>query len=309
MDIKLPRCLGHVQAVLKKFVDRHKRFLVEIIRRFAVKDLADEHLAKWNRKLINQTADAKGAVCDHLTLCKKDLADVERHPRFFVGSGHFLDLSDYGTVCDECIFLLFLAERIQYHLCNAVHLCISVLRCQFLDHNNALLIHGSDKITGFGTKQSSYGLKGIIFLLMTDLQYKYHTTCLCVNMQLLRAIVNVNQKQVIKKKILDKVVLVEALLIGYQKILDLERRHSPHHMNIITVAVCQKYILQLMLVEYLEKLTSRHYLTVCRRLCKTKHRITKPFCLRKCRRQHDTFRIEHAKIHPADRLQSIQCRL
>ena len=39
VDIKLPRCLGHVQAVLEKFVDGHKRLLVEIIRRFAVKDL------------------------------------------------------------------------------------------------------------------------------------------------------------------------------------------------------------------------------------------------------------------------------
>ena len=43
--------------------------------------------------------------------------------------------------------------------------------------------------------------------------------------------------QIIKQQVLDKIILIEPLLICYQKILDLETGNFTHHIDIITVAI------------------------------------------------------------------------
>ena len=67
---------------------------------------------------------------------KEDLADIERHLRFLVGTGHLLDLADHGTVSDQCIFRHCLGdEHIQDHLRNRYPSPRSRhCGCQFLDH-------------------------------------------------------------------------------------------------------------------------------------------------------------------------------
>ena len=83
-------------------------------------------------------------------------------------------------------------------------------------------------------------------------------------MQLFRTIVNIDEQQIVKQQILDKIIFIKTLLVSYQKILDLKCCHPSNHMNIVTIAVCQKHILQLMLIKHLKKLASTHHLTVCR---------------------------------------------
>ena len=67
-----------------------------------------------------------------------------------------------------------------------------------------------------------------------------------------RTVVNIDEQQIVKQQILDKIIFIKTLLISYQKILDLKCCHPSNHMNIVTVAVCQKNILQLMLIKHLK---------------------------------------------------------
>ena len=76
MDVELAGCLRDIQTVLEKFIDRDQRLLIEIIRRFAVEYLTDEHFTERDRQLIDQTSDAKRTVCDYRTLLKENLADI-----------------------------------------------------------------------------------------------------------------------------------------------------------------------------------------------------------------------------------------
>ena len=62
-------------------------------------------------------------------------------------------------------------------------------------------------------------------------------------MQLLCAVVNVYQQKIIKKQVLDEVILVETLLVSHQKILDLERCQLSYHVNIIAAALGKQDIL------------------------------------------------------------------
>ena len=54
---------------------------------------------------------------------------------------------------------------------------------------------------------------------MLRLNDKYDPLDVRLDVQLLRTVINVNQKQVVKQQVLDKIVLVKALLISYQQVL------------------------------------------------------------------------------------------
>ena len=51
---------------------------------------------------------------------------------------------------------------------------------------------------------------------------EYHSAHLGLDVQLLGTVININQQQVVKQQVLDKIIFIEPLLICYQKILDLE---------------------------------------------------------------------------------------
>ena len=77
-----------------------------------------------------------------------------------------------------------------------------------------LLIHCRDEILRLGREQAADGLKRIHILLMLRLDDKYNPLDVRLDVQLLRTVINVNQKQVVKQQVLDKIVLVKALLIA-----------------------------------------------------------------------------------------------
>ena len=52
---------------------------------------------------------------------------------------------------------------------------------------------------------------------MLRLNDKYDPLDVRLDVQLLRTVINVNQKQIVKQQVLDKIVLVKALLISYQR--------------------------------------------------------------------------------------------
>ena len=85
-----------------------------------------------------------------------------------------------------------------------------------------------------------------------------------LNMKLLGPAVNIDQQQVVQKKVLDKVILVKPLLIGNQQILNLERRHLSDDINILADTACHKYVFQLILVINFEILVSLNLLGIRR---------------------------------------------
>ena len=62
-------------------------------------------------------------------------------------------------------------------------------------------------------------------------------------MELLRAVVDINEKKVVEKKVLDEVIFIESFLVGHQKILDLERCQLSYNVNIIAAALGKQDIL------------------------------------------------------------------
>lgn len=68
MDIKLSGGLGHIQAVLKELVDSGQCLLIKLVRRLAVKYLADKHFAQRNGQLINQASDTQVVVSDNVLI-------------------------------------------------------------------------------------------------------------------------------------------------------------------------------------------------------------------------------------------------
>ena len=87
-------------------------------------------------------------------------------------------------------------------------------------------------------------------------------------MKFLSSVVDINQKEIVKKKILDKVILVKSLLVGDKKILNLECCDLAYHVCVISLALCHKNVFQLIVVKHLEELVSSYHLALCRRIHK-----------------------------------------
>ena len=53
----------------------------------------------------------------------------------------------------------------------------------------------------------------------------------------------INEQKVIKQKILDKIVLIKPLLVGYNQILNLESGHTAYHIYFFAASLCKKNVL------------------------------------------------------------------
>lgn len=103
--------------------------------------------------------------------------------------------------------------------------------------------------------------RAVIFLLVQFQDHNY-TTDICFNMKLLRSVVNIHQKKIIKKKILDKAVFVKTLLVRNDQILDLEGCKLAYHISILIISVGYQDIFQLIIITDLKVLKSLDKLAV-----------------------------------------------
>ena len=71
----------------------------------------------------------------------------------------------------------------------------------------------------------------------------YHPLHIGVDVQLLGAVVDIHQQQVVQQQVLDEVVLVKTLLVGHQQVLYLERGQLAHHVDIVAGALGQHDVL------------------------------------------------------------------
>ena len=159
-------------------------------------------------------------------------------------------------------------EHIENHVGCFLQLAVILSGLYFFYQNNILFIYCSNKVLGLGCKQTAHRLQCIHILFMLGFNQEYHALYVGFDMKLFRTVVNVHQKQVVQQQVLDEIVLVKPLLVCYQKILNLESCQLSYHIHIVTAALGQQNILQLMLVKYLKKLISRNHLAVRRRIHK-----------------------------------------
>ena len=94
----------------------------------------------------------------------------------------------------------------------------------------------------------------------------------------------------------DKVVFIEALLVGGKEALNLEGNHFPDQVNVIVSAFYNQNVLQLVFIVYFKKLIIFHGLGICLRLRKRYNIILADLNLRKRRYQNLSFYISHAEF-------------
>ncbi len=104
-----------------------------------------------------------------------------------------------------------------------IHLCItspssSSLTMMILFSSTAVI-----KSLLLPPKETLHALHGTVILSPAASSRIITTrTNICINVQFLRAVVNIYEKKVIKKEVLDKAVLVKSFFICNDQILDLE---------------------------------------------------------------------------------------
>ena len=128
-------------------------------------------------------------------------------------------------------------------------------------------------------------------------------------MELLRAVVDINEKKVVEKKVLDEVIFIESFLVGHQKILDLERCQFAYHINIIAAAFCEQDVLKLVLIKHFKELITGNHLAVRRRIHKREYGAFILFRMLECGSQDLSLHITDAKVNSCNLFQSFDIRL
>ena len=188
---------------------------------------------------------------------------------------------------------------------NLFHLRIVVRRRQLLHNNDALFIDRRDKILRLIAEAHMHALQRGTVLLMIRLQNKNHPARLRLDMKLFRAVIDVDEKQVVEQKIFDKIVLIKALIVGDQQVLHLKRSHLSDHVGVVAASARQQDIFKLRIVVHLEKLVTLKLLAVRRGINKQHRRVHILPHLVKRRRQYISLRVDNPDIHSADLLDSL----
>ena len=187
-------------------------------------------------------------------------------------------------------------EHINNNLSNLVHIIICLVGLYLFYKNDVLLVNSSYEILCLCWEYITNGLKGVVILLILCLNYKNNTSYICVNMKLLCSVIYINQKQIIKKKILDKVILIKSFLVCYKQILNLECGNLAYHIRVISLTLCQKDMLQLIVIKHFKKLIAPYYLAFCRWIDKCTNCIFTVIYILKCRGKHLSLCIQYTKV-------------
>ena len=193
-------------------------------------------------------------------------------------------------------------EHVEDHVCGLLEIVVVLACLDFLHKNDVLLINSRDEVLRLSRKETANGLKRIDILLVLGLDQEYHSLHIRLDVEFLCTVVNINEQEVIKKKVLDEVVFVEALLVCDEEVLDLECCQLSYHIYVITSATCEKDVFELMLVKHLEKLISLYHLAVCRGIHKGENGALILLRIRECGSQHFSLCIADAEINSGNTL-------
>ena len=250
MYIELTGCLGHIQVIFKKFIDCGQCFLIERIRQIFAEDFGHKHFAQRNRELIDQTANAEVVVRYHVFVCVENFSYFECHLRLFVRTRYTLDLVDRISVGNAHLGHGLRIQHIHQHSCGLVHIFEGVGVFQFFYNNNALLIDRGDKILRSRCEQALYGFLRADVFFHLRFYHENNAAHVGVDAQLFRTVIDIHQKEVVKKKILDKVVFVQTLFVCNDEVLNLAYCNFSDHVSVIAAAFGDQNVLYVLVVIY-----------------------------------------------------------
>ena len=104
-------------------------------------------------------------------------------------------------------------KHINHNLSCLLKIILCLARLYLANNDDILLINCSDEILYSSGKQAAYRLKCIDILLILCLYYIDNSLRRYFNMKLLCAIIYIYQQQVIKKQVLNEVILVKTLFV------------------------------------------------------------------------------------------------
>ena len=154
-------------------------------------------------------------------------------------------------------------------MCELIHLRITFALLKLFYNNDALLIYCSNEIFALAAEKALNAFHCTVILLLLKFKDHNYTTDIRIDMKFLRTVININQKQVIKKKILDKAVFVESFFIRYNEVLNLECNKFADHVSILIIPMRNQHIFQLIIIANFKILESLYKLTVCLRFYKS----------------------------------------
>ena len=97
-------------------------------------------------------------------------------------------------------------------MCKLIHLRIILTIFKFLDYDNTLLIYCCDKVFTFTAEKTLHAFHGAVVFLLWHFKDHDYAADICLNVQFLRTIINVNKEQIVKefvKSMLSERVLAE----------------------------------------------------------------------------------------------------
>ena len=147
-----------------------------------------------------------------------------------------------------CLTVISHSKSIKDSMCKLIHLRIILTIFKFLDYDNTFLIYCCDKVFTFTAEKTLHAFHGAVVFLLWHFKDHDYAADICLNVQFLRTIINVNKKQVVKKQVFDKAVFVKAFFIRYDQILDLKSGELANHISIFIVAMGDQYIFQLIVI-------------------------------------------------------------
>ena len=128
-------------------------------------------------------------------------------------------------------------------------------------------------------------------------------------MKLLRAVVDIDQQQIVQKKILEEIVAVILFLVRHEQILNLADSDFGDHQRIITLAGCRKNVRRLIVFLNLHQITVSDDLAVHRCRRKSRDETAVRFCRPICQHNGCSGQIGHTEIYLCDVLQFFKTAL
>ena len=187
-------------------------------------------------------------------------------------------------------------------LCN---LLVSFTLCHFTDNDDIILINRGYEIPCPARKKRTQAVKAVVFLIVYGLCYDGYPSYIGLYPELLRPVIYVDQEQIVKQQILDKIILIEALLVSDQQVLYLKCRDLADRIGILRSALHNYDIFKLKFIKYLKKLMSLYLLAVSGRFRKIRCCRLELRRLLKSRRQYFPLCIHYPQFHLGDVLKTV----
>ena len=113
---------------------------------------------------------------------------------------------------------VFKALRNKHIIYLSGHRCrfgIAFIRPHFPYNNDIVFINRGDKILGPAREQAAYRFKEIVILVIDCLGNYRNPPYIRIDAELLGTVVDIDEEQIVKQEVLDKIILIKALLICY----------------------------------------------------------------------------------------------